>query len=127
MMPNDKGEPTLAILDGPQINARANTLHKFKIYMFTKENKEGIEISVLNDDDLREAGFKPEVPTKVLTHGFSSTIHHPAVQDVKDGKQENRNRLFPNTRDTFLTLVISIEDHAIDMFYRYSRLDYPGW
>nr|CAD7440446.1 unnamed protein product [Timema bartmani] len=94
MMPNDKGEPTLAILDGPQINARANTLHKFKIYMFTKGNKEGIEISLLNDDELREAGFKPEVPTKVLTHGFSSTIHHPAVQDVKDGKQENRNRLF---------------------------------
>lgn len=41
----------------------------------------------LDEQSLRQAGWDPGLPTKVIVHGFTNTIASRAIQDIKNGRR----------------------------------------
>lgn len=70
-----------------------------KFYLFTKKNPNDRQFITAGDkwenSNLSTSNFNPDMPTKVIMHGFNSDMYLTSLIDMKDGKRRRRrNELF---------------------------------
>lgn len=61
-----------------------------KFYLFTKNNRNDRQFIYVSDSwdksNLSSSYFDPDLPTKVIMHGFNSDMYLSSLIDMKDGK-----------------------------------------
>ncbi|KAJ9590786.1 hypothetical protein L9F63_016172 [Diploptera punctata] len=79
LIPNDRGEPQLAILDEVTIPQVGNVTDDVKFYLYTRKNPNGFILLVDNAELLKESSFNSSNPTKILIHGYEGSITSPVI------------------------------------------------
>ncbi|KAJ9590787.1 hypothetical protein L9F63_016173, partial [Diploptera punctata] len=81
LIPNDRGELQLAILDEVPVPEIRNLANDVKFYLYTRTNNNAYTLLVENAAQLKASSFNPSNPTKILIHGFGGSITSGVITD----------------------------------------------